>query len=244
MRKICGLLAIASTMIISSQAEAVRVTNISAGAGLGTAFTLNSATVVTVAENNDTLLGAAGIGPAANMINIDINVLQKHVPFSFDLTVLENGTGSGGVLPTGFSDNNTTRYTVNFTLTHAVPGSPGNAINGFDVVSGGSVFPLFNGISTPFASPFTINAAPLPGGTIRFGGLNGGGTGQLTPGQSATTSFDFLVTSTGAGGPTNQTLTFTANPEPGTMLLGGLALIPAGIYVRRRRKQMTCEDAA
>lgn len=244
MKKIFGLLAVAATMLVTSQAEAVRVTAISAGSGLGTAYTLNSATVTTGTENNDTLLGAAGPAGAANVINIDVNVLQKFVPFDFDLSVIEDGTGSGGTLPTSFADANSTRYTVNFTLTHAVVGSPGNAINGFDVVAGGSVSPLFNGISTPFASPFTINAAPLPGGVIRFGGLNGGGTGQLTPGQSATTSFDFLVTSIGAGGPTNQTLTFTANPEPGTMMLGGLALIPAGIYVRRRRNQMTCEDAA
>ncbi|MCA9047292.1 MAG: PEP-CTERM sorting domain-containing protein, partial [Planctomycetaceae bacterium] len=33
------------------------------------------------------------------------------------------------------------------------------------------------------------------------------------------------------------TLTFTANPEPGSLLLAGLALAPAGVIVRRRRNK-------
>lgn len=236
MRYLASLLVVPAFFVLSGSASAVLVTGVTAGSGLGTVFTLNSAPVVTTnTQNNNTLLGGPGNVGGANTINIDINVLQKHVPFAFNFSVLEDGTGGG--TPTGFATVNATTYIVNLTMTHMVPGSPGSAINGFDVTAGGSVAPLFSGLSVPLVSPFTVNTTPLAGGTFRFGGLNGGGTGQLLFGDSATSSFNLDVSAIGLSGPSVHTLAMTANPEPATMVLGGLAMIPAFVAVRRRRNR-------
>ncbi|MCA9034517.1 MAG: hypothetical protein KDA91_05270 [Planctomycetaceae bacterium] len=68
---------------------------------------------------------------------------------------------------------------------------------------------------------------------LRFGGTNGGGV-AIPNGGSHTFNFDVLVADGDAGGSFG--LRVIANPEPGTMLLAAMTLIPGGIAVRRRRQ--------
>lgn len=220
-------LAALAVAVITQTAQAAKVVGIAAGAGSGTVFSLGAATFATPTENNIT----PGPGGPANTIYLPITVFEKHTPFEILLTLDETGT-PGPI--------NSTSYTVTVDLTHAVPGSPGNAINGFDVTAVGATTPIVHALSKPISSSFTIEEPqPLPGGTFRYGGLNGGGTGQLLFGDTATSTFDLVLTSFSSSGPIVRSLSFVANPEPGSILLGSLALLPIGIAVRRRRKQPT-----
>ena len=130
-------------------------------------------------------------------------------------------------------------------LLPATGGGP-DYMNGYDIVNGAAGFSP--GVTTslftdtaPTSEKFSVQydgAYNLAGG-YRVGGLNGGG-GAIYNGGS---SDDTVVLTTTGFGPTatpNNTrfsyLTFTANPEPATLLLGSLAMIPATVLARRRRK--------
>ncbi len=77
---------------------------------------------------------------------------------------------------------------------------------------------------------------------FRFGGLNGGGIGaSYNGGPISTAAFTW---STSSAGLSAASLQFTANPEPTTMLLGGLALIPGAVVIRRRRQQKLANTEA
>ena len=74
---------------------------------------------------------------------------------------------------------------------------------------------------------------------LLFFGLSGGG-GGVPFGTSQTFTFSLSIFDPlGAGADTTGSLgiVLTANPEPTTFALAGLCLIPAGIAVRRRRRQ-------
>lgn len=100
--------------------------------------------------------------------------------------------------------------------------------------SGGSA--AIDSAFTPTSS-FTVDhdgtSYNIPGG-FRFGGLNGGGIGATYNGRPAAIA-TFQWNTSGAA-LTQASLTFTANPEPGTMVLAGMALLPLGVVSRRRRK--------
>ncbi|GAB5442253.1 MAG: hypothetical protein Fues2KO_26020 [Fuerstiella sp.] len=222
--------ALSVVLLAASQSQAVEVIGVMGGAGIGTVFTMGAPVIVTGTENNVT----PGPPGAPNSIYIPITVFEKHTPFELLLELEES------VAPVG---SHTTSYMVTLDLTHAVPGSPASAINGFDITADGAAAPIFHGLAGPLASTFTIEEPqPLPGGTFRFGGLNGGGTGQLLFGDTATSSFELVLTSIAASGPIIRPLVLVANPEPGSILLGSLALVPIGIAVRRRRKQQVVAE--
>lgn len=65
-----------------------------------------------------------------------------------------------------------------------------------------------------------------------FGGLNGGGV-HIPNGGSQDFAFSIFAPHTSS----DFALRFTANPEPGTLALAGLALFPLGVAVRRRRRR-------
>jgi hypothetical protein len=219
----------------SGSLRAVEVTGITGGAGLGTVFTLGAWSVSTPTENNISVLGGAGAAGPANTITIPITILAKHIPFEIGLTVEESGSPS-------FATPNRTSYTVSFDITHGVP--TGGAINGFDITAVGSAFPVGHTLTPPLSSPFTIeDPQPFSGGTYRFGGISGGGSGQLLFGDSSTSSIGLLLTADGGtASPITRSLELVANPEPGSILLGSLALVPIGIAVRRRRKQQVVAE--
>jgi hypothetical protein len=114
-------------------------------------------------------------------------------------------------------------------------------MNGFDVGTGprsGGV--LANALVYPTAPTSDVffvefnGGDNIPGG-FRFGGLSGGGATIGGPSQTATSSFTYKVF-WGNSGVGTSSITFVANPEPATLLLGSLVLAPAAWVVRRRRK--------
>jgi hypothetical protein len=80
----------------------------------------------------------------------------------------------------------------------------------------------------------------LPDKTLRFGGLNGGGGGVVT-GETITTAAIFTI---GSGYDATQSITFTfsSNPEPGTMILGGVGLLIGGAGGYRRRRKAKAKN--
>jgi hypothetical protein len=117
--------------------------------------------------------------------------------------------------------------------------------NGFDLTNSVTVT---GGVSTSGLQPdVAITSSPsstrfgvlysgdynIPSG-FRWGGLNGGGP-RLAPGQTAVNTFSISNVWSGRNASTAR-LNFVANPEPATILLGSLAMVPAGIAAHRRRK--------
>jgi hypothetical protein len=219
-------LSVASIFALSQPAQAVLITRNVGLDNLGTAGTINSVTITNISG-----------GDATNSINVSISVLELGSPFTVGFTVAENS--HVGVLPI------LTPYQLTVTLTNAIvrPGSPtGRPISGFDLdvnpSPAGSPFIVLN---TPPGGPMATSdtfavESPNLGAGFRFGGLNGGG-GELYFGQTAISTIE-LASITTANGVRNFGLQFTANPEPASLLLGGLLLGPAGVIAaRRRRKQ-------
>ena len=201
-------------------AQAATITN--ATAGTGTAWSLDGYT-----------------STGANSFTLDLTVLEKHSPFDvvFDITSTPNGVDGNSAQ---------TNYLVTLNITNGLPTGPTSSyMSGFDLLDLGSgafatdlpAFPAPTSDVFGFENPvsFTTN---LPGGNWRFGGLNGGGT-PLASGATAVVTFTYTVaTPDGAGAFVGTSaLQFVANPEPGSIVLAALALIPCGVVVRRRRQQ-------
>ena len=234
MRIFSVIAALALTGLMASTSSAVLITGLNAVASTaeGPVYTVNSINVVTNAQND-----ASGASAPVNTIVVDINIHQKHVPFNLVFDVIEDGSGPGGAP----APANTTEYLLTVVLTNQLTGgSPGSAINGFDIAT--SISGANLAISSPTdppapASSFSILNPNLgPGQPFRFGGLNGGGSGQITAGQTATSTLPIAVTAF-ANTTGTVSLEFTANPEPATIGLAALAMIPAGVVVYRRRRK-------
>jgi len=226
MKKILFMLVAAvATVVMSNNAHAIIVlsTNVGGNANIGV---------------NGSLVNPITIDNALKTISIDVDFLKAGVPFSLGF----NATGAGTIL---FPDSAV--YTVTLTTKNSI--TPFNtglgfAMNGFDLtVSDPPGSPIVAIDSLPSSPNPTSNSFaaitagnPLAGvGGFRFGGFNGGG-GEIFNGQTATNTFSLAVVSTAAASNQNFALNFTANPEPATLLLGSLVMIPAGFIARRRRK--------
>lgn len=203
---------------------AVATTN-SANAGVLSSVTSSNSGAVTVVSSSSSETGGA---LSTGTIDLLLDIKSKHVPvnltFNFDAR-------PGAVV---------TRYNVMLTVANAL--TSGNTyLNGFDIksVAGG----LTGGIDTSVTPTSQAFAVQYPGndigGGFRFGGLLGGG-GALSVAGTSLQTFTFDVNGASAG---TATMSFTANPEPGAMLLGALALIPVGVVVRRRRKTEVAVEA-
>ena len=145
------------------------------------------------------------------------------------------------------------------TLTYAVTVNLTNNLNisipGFDVIDGpgsGGHDGIFTLATTPSTNltlenpSFPFTNLPGPPAGWRFGGLNGGGI-AIDPGQTKTATFSYQLLFPEAGfGLISGTagLTFVANPEPTTFLLGALVLVPGIVIARRRRRKSETSDAA
>ncbi len=182
---------------------------------------LNAQPTVTnnnVAENN---------GIITNAVTMSITLTQTGVAFStnFDLD---------GVFGAA------TEYAFTVSLTNLtgreIPGldirfsSPAGVIAVFDVAPASNIdsgpFALEHlGAGNPFSPAFGVQI-------IRFGGFSGGGP-VLANGDTTSVSFHADVAS--FVGAQSVTMSFTANPEPTSLLLGASLLIPGAWFARRRK---------
>lgn len=226
MRRLFGVLAAALVAVVtgpSASAVIVLSTNVGGNANLGV---------------NGSLVNPIVINNAAGTISIDVDFLKAGASFSLGF----NATGDGTIL---VPDSKV--YTVTLTTKNSITPpnmSLGFAMNGFDLTvsdAPGSPIVVVDGLPSspnPTSDKFAAIAAgnPLAGvGGFRFGGFNGGG-GEIYFGETATNTFRLAVVSTAAGSNQNFTLNFVANPEPASLLLGGLAMVSGGFALRRRRK--------
>ena len=213
------------------------------------AFLTGAPVVTTGAVGNNDFTGLGN----PNTVSFSLDVYAMDVPFSLTFLTSDDGTAA---------QDGSTEYFFSVTLNNMLnangidPGDAGKEINGVDVSqsAGGAAAtgfdaPPLGGNPFPFATggAFPLQAAGIvPGpGNLRFGGLSGGG-GGIGFGTSQTLNFAIDLADlspAGASGPGTLTLTFTANPEPATFLLGGLALIPGVIAVRRRRQKRSAEQS-
>lgn len=165
-----------------------------------------------------------------NTVNISVNFSQIGVPvvttFSVNNSSLPFGTGATQYV-----------FTVNVTNSAVHP------INGYDLTltapSGYGFNYTLSPLPTSGAFAFESTGQPLGGTTIRFGGLSGGG-GQIGQGGSTTTTLVVDVLGfTNAPGSGTFGLSFTANPEPTSLLLASSLLIPGAWFARRRKMTQT-----
>lgn len=255
----------AVALTLGHSAEAAIISSF-AGVGAGSSTTaldplanahLSAAPVITsIAPGNDDVVSPA-VNPNTVGVSLDVYAMDPGSSFSLAFMTSDDGTPA---------EDGSTEYRFFVTLTNALnangidPGDAGKEWHGLDVALtlggaavGGFDAPPLAGNPPPVVmggGPFPLQPAGIipagPGvGNLRYGGLSGGGGGHSF-GTTATYEFSFDLadlTTGAASGPGFLTLTFTANPEPTTIALAGLALIPGGIALRRRRKKLAEADA-
>ncbi len=209
---------------LAGDAQAMLITrNVGLDLNLGVNASLLSGVVITNIDGGD----------ATDSITIDLDVLKAGAAFDVGFTV----TGTGG------TDNAVYKVTV-LTRNSVTPfnTAAGFAMNGFDVDVTNAVTQPFAAIdippsgAAPTSTHFGFSANPIVGSsTLRFGGVLGGG-GELYNGSTATNTFDLATSDIGGASSKGFALTFIANPEPASLLLGGLAMMTGGLAARRRRK--------
>ena len=221
-------LAIAISAFGSAHTAIIAAGSATSGAGTGPAANalLTSFSIATPAPGN---IDGPGGGPSPNVVTLELDVYAMDPGSSFAVDfVVSDGVGEQG----------TTEYLFLVTLTNALgdngvdPGDAGKEINGLDVELTPGPFALtgFDPIPAPgIAAPlptFPLQFGGPAGTALRWGGLSGGG-GGVPYGTSQTFVFnvDILDAPGGIIGDSAGTLSvvFTANPEPTTLLLGGLA---------------------
>lgn len=92
-----------------------------------------------------------------------------------------------------------------------------------------------------------LHAGALTDTQLRFGGFQGGGGGITAADTNSTVLAAVLTLGSGYNDAVGVfDITFTSNPEPGTMILGGVGLLIGGVggYRRRRKAKAQTEQAA
>ncbi|MBL8816799.1 MAG: hypothetical protein JNL58_12265 [Planctomyces sp.] len=221
------LLCVAACVLHTSVASAGLITNVTSSNGAIASVTVNQAPTI-------------GNG---KVLDMTVTLFQRNVPFDLVFTA-----------PGGAPANNS--YTVNMTVVNQIVGGGNGYINGFDLknlIGPAFVTPGWSGLLTtvtPTSPDFALqmvngpNQYNIPTGW-RFGGINGGGN-PIYNGESAFVSFVYQQKTSNdplAGNGTTR-LQFTANPEPGTLLLASLAGVPAFVAMRRRRNQKAASAAS
>jgi len=202
-----------------------------------------------VASSNNLVAAVTGIGSAVynhsaggvgtGSVTIDLDVFQLHNPIQLSFNYAARGV-----------DPVVTDYTVTLRVRNMIVGQGATLFDGFDLTNNGTVTPdvLSAGLRGAVAitsDKFTVQysgSLNIANG-FRWGGLMGGGI-LLAPGDTAVNTFVYRV-SWGGSAAGSSTLNFVANPEPTTILLGSLAMVPAWVIARRRRSTgVSVEEAS
>jgi hypothetical protein len=206
----------------------------SAEAGLITSVVSSNndvASIDPITGISDAVYNHAENGTGTGAITINLEVFQLHTPVQLTFTYAARGDSP-----------DRTDYAITLNILNSVPDSlKGFNMNGFDITNNSTTNAAVDSASVRGAVPITSNRfGVLYSGTtnilngFRWGGLNGGGP-RLAFGDTASNTFTYRVNWASSAVGTS-TLNFVANPEPATILLGSLAMVPAGIAAHRRRK--------
>jgi hypothetical protein len=199
------------------------------------------AALMTGVSSLDLVNGTVGpISVVGNEASFTLTVLKKApIRLKFDYI-----SGANPLIP-GVSP--TTGYILKMKIVNGLLPATGGGpdyMNGYDIVNGaaGNVANVTANLFTdtaPTSTKFGVTdnggGFTLPTG-YRVGGLDGGGGAIYNGGFSDDTVVLSVSGFTTGSGTRSSFLTFTANPEPATLLLGSLAMIPATVLARRRRK--------
>jgi hypothetical protein len=224
-----GFIVAFAVILFASTASAGLITGVSsANNAIATVTGISSAAYTHV---------ASGVGTGG--VTIDLDVFQMHMPVRLDFSYAARG-----------ADPVATDYSVTLRLRNMIAGASGLTLNGFDLTNTGVVTPdvLSAGLRGSVAitsDKFLVQYSGTLNITngFRWGALLGTGP-TLAPGDTAVNTFVYRVTWGGSGAGTSS-LNFVANPEPTTILLGSLAMVPAWVIARRRRSSgVSVEDAS
>jgi hypothetical protein len=207
-------------------------------AGLITSVTSSNAAVANVTNVTSATYNHVANGVGTGSVTIDLTVFRLHEPIQLTFNY-----GARGVDPA------LTDYTVTLNVLNSIPAGTNELdFNGFDLTNNATVSGGITSAGLRSSAPITSNrfgilysgGFNIPNG-FRWGGLVGGGP-RLAPGDTAVNTFVYRLTwaDSTAG---SSTLNFVANPEPATILLGSLVLVPAGVAARRRRKAANAKKA-
>lgn len=172
---------------------------------------------------------AGGTGTGA--ITINLEVFELNAPVQLTFTYAARG-----------ANPDRTDYAITLNVINSVPAAlNGFDMNGFDITNNAITNAAVASANVQANVPITSDRFGVlySGGTnipngFRWGGLSGGGP-RLALGDIASNTFTYRVNWNNSNLGTS-TLNFVANPEPATILLGSLAMVPAGIAAHRRRK--------
>lgn len=239
--------------LLPAVSQGAYITSVS---GLGSGWSITApASVVTNTPNGGQSPALSGSSAStANSLALSLDALALHSPFT-----LRFNTQNEGASWDGFSRF----YNLTLTIKNALayPNAAHNFMNGFDfgnrIVADNTVALIrvnaatsaMGGNFSPgvFAFEQPTPLVPNISNGWRFGGLNGGGP---TLAQNGTTvvKFQLVVTQnnpdSGLGSASFTSFGLVANPEPTTLLLGSLVMVPAGVALRRRRKAAAAEAVA
>jgi len=190
-----------------------------------------------------TLTAVPGVTLTSETVNNTTNV----VDLSFDVTKMPATGWTMNFTTTGATEPNRV-YEFDVTLKNDLLFN--KEIGGLDIKQAGAggygtSFGDGNNVNTnQSAGPFHYALNPHTNTTsdIYYGGLAGGG-GSTPNGQSETFVYDLRLP-TNQVGTNNFTMTFTANPEPGSLALAGLLGISGLLGLRRRRSEVTRDAIA
>lgn len=193
--------------------------------------------------------GNAGVsGDSVNTITLEATALsgyQNGTAFTWNLGFADAADGSPQPVKDALDGN--TKYLVTVKLTNlrmhpiapvrftltGIGNPPVPPVGLHDFQSSTSPKPT----STYNTVNFNGHLSGTP--TLQFGGLNGGG-GELPTNGVATFTFHIDLKDYPGGGAGTLLLSMVANPEPASLVLGGVAIALAGGYraARRRRKKL------
>lgn len=212
-------------------------------------FVFNSVGPVNNVSDGTDLTGTQNVAKlydqsvSGNEISVYVDVYALHKGFTLQFSGSASAIGNVGTIHL-YVTNNLGSYDNG--VVPAIPGpvDPGNTgkeIGPLSITRSAGTVNFVHTTASQSSNPnhYAINDKPTTDTSILFGGAKGGG-GSIAYGTGTDTSgtnwneFTFQVAATQTGTKTFN-LTFTANPEPGSLALAGLLGIPGLLGLRRRR---------